>query len=97
MQGGLQNISPKKKWKNWKKIFILSEFHASKGHGEQIIELDNRFHEILYQASDSKMLEHWLRDFHQYVKVARKQTLIQSERGMASNPGTSSNYGSYTG
>ena len=63
----------------------LSEFHASKGHGEQIIELDNRFHEILYQASDSKMLEHWLRDFHQYVKVARKQTLIQSERGMASN------------
>ena len=42
----------------------LAKFHASKGHMEQLPELDNRFHEILYEACDSKMLEHQLRDFH---------------------------------
>lgn len=36
----------------------LSKFHAQKGHLEQLAELDNRFHDILYEACDSKMLEH---------------------------------------
>ena len=43
----------------------LSKFHAQKGHLEQLAELDNRFHDILYEACDSKMLEHQLKDFHQ--------------------------------
>lgn len=63
----------------------LTEFHAKKGHWDQIAELDNRFHEILYEAADSKMLEHLLKDFHQYVLRVRKQTLSNSERGLASN------------
>jgi DNA-binding GntR family transcriptional regulator len=63
----------------------LSEFHAQKGHTEQIAVLDNRFHEILYEACDSKMLEHLLKDFHQYVYRVRKQTLAQGARGNASN------------
>ena len=42
----------------------LAEFHASKGHMDQIAELDNRFHNILYESCDSKMLEHLLKDFH---------------------------------
>ena len=63
----------------------LSEFHAGKGHKEQIAVLDNRFHEILYEACDSKMLEHLLKDFHQYVYRVRKQTLSQDSRGNASN------------
>ena len=43
----------------------LSEFHAGKdGHAEQILELDNKFHEILYEASKSPVLEHTLSDFH---------------------------------
>lgn len=63
----------------------LSEFHAEKGHTEQIAVLDNRFHEILYEACDSKMLEHLLKDFHQYVYRVRKQTLAQDSRGNASN------------
>ena len=45
----------------------LAEFHAAKGHTEQIASLDNRFHEIMYEACASKMLEHSLKDFHQYV------------------------------
>ncbi|MBQ9990792.1 MAG: GntR family transcriptional regulator [Lachnospiraceae bacterium] len=63
----------------------LSEFHASKGHSEQIAELDNRFHEILYEASGSKMLERQLRDFHGYVLRVRKKTLSKFKRSTQSN------------
>lgn len=63
----------------------LAEFHANKGHTEQIAILDNRFHEIMYEACNSKMLEHLLRDFHQYVYRIRKQTLAQGARSSASN------------
>lgn len=62
----------------------LAEFHAGKGHMDQIAELDNRFHEILYESCDSKMLEHLLRDYHNYVFRVRKQTLSTS-RGAISN------------
>ena len=48
-------------------------------------ELDNRFHEILYAASDSKQLEHVLREFHEYVLRFRKSTLSDASRGMKSN------------
>lgn len=63
----------------------LSEFHASKGHYDQMADLDNRFHEILYEAGDSKMLEHTLKDFHQYVLRVRKTTLSQEARSKSSN------------
>ena len=62
----------------------LSKFHAKKGHSEQIAELDNRFHEILYEACNSKMLEHQLRDFHDYVLRVRKKTLSQFKRSTES-------------
>ena len=62
----------------------LAKFHAQKGHLEQMAELDNRFHEILYEACDSKILEHQLKDFHLYVLRVRKKTL-SSARGPKSN------------
>lgn len=63
----------------------LSEFHESKGHYDQMAQMDNRFHEILYESCDSKMLEHLLRDFHQYVYRVRRMTLSSETRGKASN------------
>ena len=63
----------------------LAEFHASKGHLEQIAELDNRFHDIMYEACNSKMLQHSLRDYHEYVLRVRKKTLSDANRGEASN------------
>ena len=63
----------------------LAAFHASKGHMEQMTELDNRFHHILYDACNSKMLERLLVDFHQYVARIRQKTLSTKERGIASN------------
>ena len=62
----------------------LSKFHAQKGHMEQIADLDNRFHEVLYEACNSKMLEHQLRDFHDYVLRVRKKTLSQFKRSTES-------------
>ena len=63
----------------------LAEFHAAKGHMDQMAELDNRFHDILYEACNSKMLEHTLRDYHQYVLRVRQKTLSTNTRGRASN------------
>lgn len=63
----------------------LARFHAEKGHLDQLTELDNRFHEIMYEACDSKMLEHQLKDFHQYVLRVRKKTLSSANRGPKSN------------
>lgn len=63
----------------------LAKFHAEKGHLEQLAELDNRFHDILYEACNSKILEHQLKDFHQYVLRVRKKTLSNVNRGPKSN------------
>lgn len=63
----------------------LAKFHAQKGHLEQLAELDNRFHDILYEACNSKMLEHQLKDFHEYVLRVRKKTLSNVNRGPKSN------------
>ena len=59
---------------------LLSEFHLSKKHFDQLIELDNRFHMQLYEACGSKILIHLLKDFHQYVQKQRQQTLSDIER-----------------
>lgn len=63
----------------------LSDFHTSKGNYDQVVELDNRFHELLYQASGSKELRHVLSDFHHYVQRVRKITLAMPERAANSN------------
>lgn len=70
---------------NIEEIVYLSEFHAKKKHYEQIVELDNRFHECIYKASGSKILEHELTTFHHYVERIRKKFLRKEERAMRSN------------
>lgn len=79
-----QNITPEQLEELEENVYLAS-FHTSKGHMEQMAELDNRFHHILYEACDSKMLENLLQDFHQYVIRIRKKTLSTKERGIASN------------
>jgi DNA-binding GntR family transcriptional regulator len=63
----------------------LAKFHAERGHFDQMSELDSRFHEVMYEACNSKMLEHLLKDFHQYVQRVRKRTLSTIDRSLASN------------
>lgn len=66
-------------------IIYLSEFHAKKEHHQQVVELDNKFHETIYEASNSKILDHVLTDFHHYVQRIRKITLASDDRAMNSN------------
>lgn len=66
-------------------VIYLSEFHIKKEHYDQIVELDTRFHELLYAACGSKILGHLLRDYHQYVHSIRKVTLAEPERAKKSN------------
>lgn len=63
----------------------LADFHAKKGNMEQMTELDNQFHRTLYESGNSKMLEHLLIDYHQYVQRIRQRTLSTPERAIASN------------
>ena len=66
-------------------VIYLSEFHVKKKHFEQIVELDTKFHELLYAASGSRILGHLLRDYHQYVHSIRKITLSDPSRAENSN------------
>lgn len=79
-----ENIT-KEQMEEMEENIFLSEFHATKGHTEQMAELDNRFHEIMYEACNSKMLEHALKDYHQYVLRVRRKTLSSQKRSTASN------------
>lgn len=68
-------------------IVLLSEFHMKKeGHNntEQIAILDSRFHAVLYEASNSRILSHVLTDFHRYVQMARKSSIVSEERARKS-------------
>lgn len=66
-------------------ILYLTEFHVRKGHMEQMVELDSKFHEILYEAGNSKILEHALRDYHHYLERVRKVSLASPKRAAQSN------------
>ena len=68
-------------------IMLLSEFHMKReggGSAEQMAELDGKFHAILYEASDSRILSHVLLDFHKYVQLARKTSVVAEERARKS-------------
>lgn len=62
----------------------LSDFHVKKGNSEQVLELDNRFHEILYNSSGSREMRHILVDFHHYLQRVRKVTLAENKRAVNS-------------
>lgn len=68
-------------------IILLSEFHMKKdggGNAEQVTEFDGRFHAVLYEACSSKILGHVLTDFHKYVQMARKSSVVSEERARKS-------------
>ncbi|BAK48331.1 transcriptional regulator [Clostridium sp. SY8519] len=66
-------------------IVYLTDFHVQRGNAEQVFEEDNRFHETLYRASGSKILEHVLSNFHHYLQRVRKVTLASGTRAAFSN------------
>ncbi|WP_310605416.1 GntR family transcriptional regulator [Anaerosporobacter sp.] len=79
-----ENIT-EKQMEDMDEVVYLSEFHTRRSHEEQIFELDNKFHELLYEASGSRILSHLLSDYHQYVQRIRKVSLSSMPRAMHSN------------
>ena len=68
-------------------VLLLSEFHLQKKgeeKAEQVTELDGKFHKVLYEASDSRILEHVLSDFHKYVQMARALSVGEKNRAQKS-------------
>lgn len=64
-------------------IVLLSEFHLKKpsqGKAVHVSDLDGKFHKILYEASNSRILEHMLTDFHKYVQMARRMSIGTKDR-----------------
>lgn len=65
-------------------VLLLTEYHLNRGNAEQLAELDGKFHEVLYGASQSRILRHILSDFHKYVQVARKRSVKKEDRAKKS-------------
>lgn len=74
-----QNMDSNEK-KELQKIIDLMEFYASKGDLDELAELDNRFHHIIYEASRSKILKLTLSNLHEYVQQARLHSLKVPQR-----------------
>ncbi|MDU2065212.1 MAG: GntR family transcriptional regulator [Sporomusaceae bacterium] len=66
--------------KELQKIVDLTEFYAQKQNMEEIAELDNKFHQLIYEASGSKMLNLTLSNLHKYIKPARLNSIAVENR-----------------
>lgn len=66
-------------------VLYLTEYHLKKEHYEQLSQMDGRFHELMYKASNSRILSNELLGYHQYVQLARKESLRSKERSLRSN------------
>ena len=64
---------------------VLSDYHVKKEHFEPVCEMDGKFHKLLYAASGSRILEHTLTDFHQYVQRVRMASITNRIRMHKSN------------
>ena len=56
-------------------ILALTSFYVEKNEVNQLKELDHKFHDIIYNATHSKTLNHMLSDFHSYIQQARKTSI----------------------
>lgn len=66
--------------KELKEVVELEEFYTLKNDVDHLLQLDSRFHDIIFKASKSKTLMHTLSTFHHYVQRARNASLNNPER-----------------
>lgn len=66
--------------KELQKIVDLTEFYAQKDNLEEIADLDSKFHQAIYEASGSKMLNLTLSNLHKYIQVARLHSIHVENR-----------------
>jgi len=63
------------KLKELEEIVELMGYYTKKNDFEQLTQLDTRFHGVIYEACDSKVLKHLLDNLLRYVEQARRGSL----------------------
>ncbi len=58
----------------------LSEFYIRKADAERLKELDSEFHNIIYYATENRLLTKILSNLHKTIKHYRKMSLTVSDR-----------------
>ena len=62
-------------------IVALYEFYINRGGDlEKLVSLDDQFHDAVYSASHSRILNHTLPSLHRYLSKARERSLQSEER-----------------
>lgn len=79
----VENITPEE-LEELEETLLLGGYHLQRGNTEQMTELDGRFHQILYEASRSRIMSHVLSDFHSYVQMSRRNSVKTRERAAKS-------------
>lgn len=59
--------------------YDLMEFYTKKKDGKRVMEINKRFHEIIYDASRSRFLIQILKSYQEYVQQTRKVTVYCDE------------------
>lgn len=66
--------------KELENLVELQEFYSAKNEILQIVQLDTKFHEIIYDGSGSRTLHDTLKSFHTHVKRARETSFLSAGR-----------------
>lgn len=66
--------------KEMEEVLALTAFYSQREDYEHLNELDHRFHDMIYNATKSKILKHVLSDFHSYVQKTRKESMATPGR-----------------
>lgn len=65
--------------KNLQNEYDLMEFYSKKKDGKKVMEINKKFHEIIYNASRSRFLIQILKSYQEYVQQTRKVTVYCSD------------------
>lgn len=63
-----------------KETLAMEEFHTHNKNNKKVLEFDSVFHDTIFKASKSKMLNQMLRVFHQNISRARTSSLSSNNR-----------------
>lgn len=74
-----ENIT-KEQLETAEEILFMTRYHLEHEHFGQLCDYDGKFHEALYNACGSPILNHLLRDFHEYIQNVRKRALKDKSR-----------------
>lgn len=62
-----------------KDVYERMEFYSAKQDSRKVLELNQEFHQILYNASGSRFLAHILKSYQEFVEKTRKATVYNKE------------------